>query len=173
MDFSISYLNFVLVSILAVYIWESYLSLRQRKKLKQTNPSQILLNLKLTKKEEFQKSQKYGLDKNTFSFINNLKQNIITCFLLLSTYGYQYQWYIAGQLMFKFIKIKNEENNNNLIIQSLIFVLINNLFSNVIDIPFNLYNAFVIEAKHGFNKQTYAYPCTIHPYPVIHILIYP
>lgn len=169
MDFSVSYLNFVLLSILAIYIWETYLSLRQRKKLQHTTPSKVLLDLKLTTNKDFQKSQAYNLDKNTFNFICNAKDTIITCLLLLSTLGYKYQWYLANECMIKIF------TNNNIIIHSLIFVLINNVFSTIINVPFSMYNVFVIEQNHGFNKQTYVlHPFSIYTHPrTLHtVLVY-
>ena len=40
------------------------------------------------------------------------------------------------------------------IYQSLMFLLIFNLFSTVINLPFSVYGTFVLEEKHGFNQQT-------------------
>ena len=39
------------------------------------------------------------------------------------------------------------------IIQSLVFMLLAMLFSTITDLPWSLYSTFVIEEKHGFNKQ--------------------
>lgn len=39
------------------------------------------------------------------------------------------------------------------ITQSLVFMLLAMLFSTITDLPWSLYSTFVIEEKHGFNKQ--------------------
>ena len=37
---------------------------------------------------------------------------------------------------------------------SMVFVFYYNIFSLVIGIPFSVYSTFVLEERHGFNKQT-------------------
>ena len=43
------------------------------------------------------------------------------------------------------------------IYRSMMFLLIFNLFSTVINLPFSIYGTFVLEEKHGFNQQTAAF----------------
>jgi CAAX prenyl protease N-terminal, five membrane helices len=38
---------------------------------------------------------------------------------------------------------------------TILFVLLNELFESVIGLPWSLYSTFVVEERHGFNKQTY------------------
>ncbi len=38
--------------------------------------------------------------------------------------------------------------------RSLMFVFILNVFNTVTNFPFSVYSTFVLEEKHGFNKQT-------------------
>ena len=38
--------------------------------------------------------------------------------------------------------------------RSMLFVLVFNIFNTVVGLPFSIYHTFVLEAKHGFNKQT-------------------
>jgi len=40
------------------------------------------------------------------------------------------------------------------ITQSILFFIVFNLFSTVINLPFNYYKTFVLEEKFGFNQQT-------------------
>lgn len=37
---------------------------------------------------------------------------------------------------------------------SIVFLAVNSLVDTVIDLPWDMYDTFVIEEKHGFNKQT-------------------
>lgn len=39
---------------------------------------------------------------------------------------------------------------------SLTFMGLNMCFENLVHLPFSLYSQFVVEARHGFNKQTVA-----------------
>ena len=39
------------------------------------------------------------------------------------------------------------------ITQSLVFTVLSSVFSAVVSLPFNVYSTFVIEERHGFNKQ--------------------
>jgi hypothetical protein len=43
---------------------------------------------------------------------------------------------------------------DNEYVVSLVFLGLNMVFENVLHLPFSLYSQFVVEAKHGFNKQT-------------------
>lgn len=64
---------------------------------------------------------------------------------------------------------------------SLIFLTIFILYEMILNLPFELYHTFVIEEKHGFNKQTWKIFFTdklkslllsaIIGYPVVSILI--
>lgn len=68
------------------------------------------------------------------------------------------------------------------ITRSLIFVSIDYVVEYVISLPFDLYNTFVIEEKHGFNKQTIGLfikdqiktilLMIILGYPIISLLLY-
>jgi STE24 endopeptidase len=41
--------------------------------------------------------------------------------------------------------------------RSIAFSLIALAFNNVVGLPFSLYSTFVLEEKHGFNKQTFGF----------------
>lgn len=57
-------------------------------------------------------------------------------------------WDYSARLMGRWGKADNEYW------VSLTFLGINVLFENAVHLPFSLYSQFVVEAKHGFNKQT-------------------
>ena len=134
------YFKFVISATIGIYLWETYLNIRQRGKLQEKAPSKVLLENKLTTKDDYKVSQIYGLDKNSFTlfkdFINLIEQ------ILLIMYGYLY--------LFNFCNKFTE----NIYYQSLLFMILFQLFETIISIPFGYYKNFVLEERHGFNKTT-------------------
>ena len=57
-------------------------------------------------------------------------------------YGMKFFWDLAGEAA-------TDETY-----RSMVFVFYYNIFSLVIGIPFSVYGVFVLEERHGFNKQT-------------------
>lgn len=57
-------------------------------------------------------------------------------------------WDYSTQLAGRWGKADNEY------FVSLTFLGLNTVWENVVHLPFSLYSQFVVEAKHGFNKQT-------------------
>lgn len=45
-------------------------------------------------------------------------------------------------------------SRNDEIYRSMQFVLFFNIFNVVVGLPFSIYSTFILEQKHGFNKQT-------------------
>ncbi|XP_063932541.1 CAAX prenyl protease 1 homolog [Zophobas morio] len=58
-------------------------------------------------------------------------------------------WDYAGHLLFRFSFDSTYE-----ILQSVIFLYVLSSYQLVIEIPWDVYHTFVIEARHGFNRQT-------------------
>ncbi|XP_020618221.1 CAAX prenyl protease 1 homolog [Orbicella faveolata] len=69
--------------------------------------------------------------------------------LILLLGGIPFLWRVSGVLISKFGYTTDYE-----ITQSIAFLLLGMLFSTITDLPWSLYSTFVIEEKHGFNKQT-------------------
>ena len=46
---------------------------------------------------------------------------------------------------------------DNEIVASLIFLTCNTLFDTVLDLPWTFYYTFVVEERHGFNRQVWVY----------------
>ena len=61
---------------------------------------------------------------------------------LMWFYGMKFFWDLAGG-------VATDETY-----RSMVFVFYYNIFSLVIGIPFSVYSTFVLEERHGFNKQT-------------------
>lgn len=44
------------------------------------------------------------------------------------------------------------DTSNEIIVSACVLIIMNTV-STIIDMPFKIYNVFVLEEKHGFNKQ--------------------
>lgn len=140
------FFEFVFGSSWVMYLWLCYLDFRQHQKLKQKErPANIV---DIVDEDKFGKAQAYGLDKSNFAFIKNFVSQIESSAILLLG-GYPYVWAkavkIAGDLGY------SEEHEIKV---SLVFLSLFGLYSTLTTLPFSLYSTFVVEQKHGFNKQT-------------------
>lgn len=98
--------------------------------------------------ETFQKARLYGLDKSYFqnvkSFFSIVTNTCVICF------GWMFNfWTISENLAVMCGFTRDHE-----IVISCFFMVVINIASTVIDLPFSLYYTFILEEKHGFNKQT-------------------
>lgn len=138
----------VLVILWVLYLWEEYLSYRQYRVYKST--VEVPAELKgLLDDETFQKARLYQLDKCHFSFLVGIYSQLETT-IILAFYGLVFLWNASGNILesFGYVGGKHE------IKQTVIFALLGSLISTLLDLPWTIYNTFVIEQRHGFNKQT-------------------
>lgn len=107
-------------------------------------PKELLSQIK----EKFDKSRAYGLDKSRFGFVTSVYGQLeSTAFLLL---GYMpFCWTVSGSLLEHF----NFDPSNE-ILRAAVLTLLTSVRDTVFQLPFSLYSTFVIEERHGFNKQT-------------------
>ncbi|KAG1048910.1 hypothetical protein G6F43_008730 [Rhizopus delemar] len=135
----INYKQYVLWISCLVYIFEQYLSFRQlRLFLIRDRPDELA---DIVTKEEFKKSQAYNLEESYLGFIMSCYKQAEMVFIL------HYDilpllWHFCSQLH------KNE------LVQSALFLIFLKSLLTVTSLPFKLYGTFVIEERHGFNKQT-------------------
>uniref|UniRef100_A0A803NXD6 CAAX prenyl protease 1 homolog n=1 Tax=Cannabis sativa TaxID=3483 RepID=A0A803NXD6_CANSA len=129
-----------------MYFFESYLDLRQHAALKRPVLPKTLEGL--ISQEKFEKSRAYSLDKSHFHFVHEfvtiLMDSAILFFGVLPWF-----WKKSGD--FVVLAGLNAENE---ILHTLAFLAGVMFWSQITDLPFSLYSTFVIEARHGFNKQT-------------------
>jgi STE24 endopeptidase len=92
-------------------------------------------------REEYRRTQLYQRDNDRLSFWSS-SLNLAVILIVI----------IAGG--FAFIDNISRSISGNIIIVSLIFFGIIGLTSDVINIPFSIYDTFVIEKKYGFNTMT-------------------
>lgn len=130
-----------------MYIWETYLSYRQHQVYVNTDdiPSELKDTLD---RKTFEKSRLYQVDRSKFGFISSFYSQIEST-LILCLYGIPYLWAAAGSINESFGLDSSHE-----IKQSITFLLLATVFSTVTSLPWSLYSTFVIEERHGFNKQT-------------------
>ncbi|KAF4386669.1 hypothetical protein F8388_006624 [Cannabis sativa] len=140
------YMEAVVGFMILMYFFESYLDLRQHAALKRPVLPKTLEGL--ISQEKFEKSRAYSLDKSHFHFVHEfvtiLMDSAILFFGVLPWF-----WKKSGD--FVVLAGLNAENE---ILHTLAFLAGVMFWSQITDLPFSLYSTFVIEARHGFNKQT-------------------
>jgi len=128
------------------FLWEAYIGMRQRKIYKMHTKVPVELE-GIQSEETFTKARLYALDRSSFGSIQGLfSQTLSTVLLFLQ--GYKIFWDMAGHTLASWGYTDHE------ILQSLLFTLYSSIFSTIISLPFSVYSTFVIEERHGFNKQT-------------------
>lgn len=143
--------NFILYGVLSFllleYLWELYLSIRQHKIYE--HAVEIPEELReIVNEETYQKARLYGLDKSTFSIVKELF-GIVTTVVIILLNGFVYFWNMGGAL----VSAVGYDPNNE-ILRSAGFMLSMSVFNSIINVPFSVYYTFVLEERHGFNKQT-------------------
>jgi len=129
-----------------IYLWETYLDFRQHIKLcEKERPTKIV---DIVSEEKFEKAQAYGRDKSAFAFfrgaVSMLEGSAILWYGMLP-----FVWNYSTNLLESWGYGKEYE-----ILGSMVFLCVYSLYSTITTLPFSLYSTFVIEEKHGFNKQT-------------------
>ncbi|XP_020261800.1 CAAX prenyl protease 1 homolog [Asparagus officinalis] len=143
---ALPYLEAVLGFMILMYIFETYLDIRQHAALKLPSLPKSLEGV--VSQEKFERSRSYSLDKSHFHFVHEavtiLMDTTILFFGILPWF-----WKKSGELA-----VYMGLNADNEIIHTLSFLAGVMIWSQITDLPFSLYSTFVIEARHGFNKQT-------------------
>ncbi|GIY15811.1 CAAX prenyl protease 1 homolog [Caerostris darwini] len=140
-------LNAIIAFTWAVYVWETYLSFRQYKIFK-TTPSIPPELAGVIDQVTFNKSRLYNLDKSKFSLLSSLYDQLFQTAVLVFG-GIPALWSLSGRCTGYFGYGREHE-----ITQTVMFGLLAALITTFIDLPWNLYSTFVIEERHGFNKET-------------------
>lgn len=99
--------------------------------------------------ETFEKARVYGLDKAQYSVFKGIITDVIIVTLELY-YGFiSYLWQESKQLTERI-----NLNADNEIFISCVFMTVMSVIGIIKEMPFTVYSIFVLEEKHGFNKQT-------------------
>ncbi|EFJ52686.1 hypothetical protein VOLCADRAFT_78672 [Volvox carteri f. nagariensis] len=158
-DAGVPYLHLYVGFTVAVYLFHTYLDVRQLRALRRPSPPEALAGL--FSPELYAKTRAYNLDKWSFSFAHSLYSTVETLALILAGV-LPYVWVFSGNLL----RTAAAHAGPGLwpawlstasgveIAQTVLFVFLLFLGNLVIELPWGLYSTFVIEQRHGFNKQT-------------------
>lgn len=140
----------IFVSILIVswveFLWELYLSLRQHKVYTKTTSIPSALEDAISE-ETFSKSRLYALDKSNYSIFKSIYAMIIgTATLWFFVIFHIWQ---QSKAILALVNITEGEMKISAVFIILMFTL-----NVIISLPLSIYETFVLEEKHGFNKQT-------------------
>nr|XP_018902752.1 PREDICTED: CAAX prenyl protease 1 homolog [Bemisia tabaci] len=128
------------------YLWDLYLSLRQRNvyltHLKRPEILEGILDGK-----DYEKARVYALDKSNFGIIKDGYGLVLNSVIIFCN-GLVYFWN-SGQSMAGVVGLEENE-----LVVSACFMVLMNIFNVITSLPTSIYNTFVLEEKHGFNKQT-------------------
>ncbi|CAK4616590.1 hypothetical protein LEN26_015388 [Aphanomyces euteiches] len=171
------YLEGTLIFVSVMHVFETYLDYRQHQKLHdKTFPEKLRQAIervdeqnqaKATKKDgenktkdesaksllaqtmdKFEKSRLYGLDKSRYSFVHG--NFFLVEGLAMLLLGYMpFMWQCSRHLVDYFGYDRDHE-----ILVSLAFLTLTSVKDMLLSLPFELYSTFVVEERHGFNKQT-------------------
>lgn len=111
-----------------------------------TVPSELQDVMKV---ETFHKARLYGLDKELFGTIKQVLMHFIVATIEIWCGFIGYLWIKSETVAAYFGYSADHE-----ILISCIFMCLTSCLDVVKDIPFKVYHTFVLEEKHGFNKQT-------------------
>ncbi|GAA4828485.1 M48 family metallopeptidase [Algivirga pacifica] len=128
----------IIAIVTAEFLLERILSHLNGRHMKQPLPEKLK---GIYEEDKYEKSQAYAAVKTRFGLWSSLVGYLFTMgMLLFGGYGWVDQ-IISGI-------------TTDITLQALLFFGVITLLSDVISIPFELYNVFVIEEKFGFNKMT-------------------
>ncbi|XP_022017348.1 CAAX prenyl protease 1 homolog isoform X3 [Helianthus annuus] len=131
-----------------MYIFETYLHLRQHAALKLRTLPKTLVGV--ISQETFEKYRAYNIDKSNLRFVKQFVTIIIDSATLL--FGVLPRlWKVKSGDIVESTGLDAE----NEIYQTLAFLACVMYWSQITNLPFSLYSTFVIEERHGFNKQTF------------------
>ncbi|KVH97271.1 CAAX prenyl protease 1 [Cynara cardunculus var. scolymus] len=140
------YMEAVVGFMILMYIFETYLDLRQHTALKLPTLPKTLEGV--ISQEKFEKSRAYSIDKSRFHFVHEFVTIVMDSAILL--FGVlPWFWKRSGYVL-EIVGLDAESE----IYHTLAFLAGVMIWSQITDLPFSLYSTFVIEERHGFNKQT-------------------
>uniref|UniRef100_A0A0N4Z9F4 CAAX prenyl protease n=1 Tax=Parastrongyloides trichosuri TaxID=131310 RepID=A0A0N4Z9F4_PARTI len=128
-----------------IYVWETYLSWRQYQVHLKTEKRPKNVE-GIIEEAEFDKARLYKLDKHRFGFAQSAFSHIVNSLIL---------WFEILPVMWTMsADVNSMIGLSGEMAQSLTFQIGNSLLTFITGLPFSYYDTFVVEQKHGFNKQT-------------------
>jgi len=130
------------------FLWECYIGSRQRTVYK--NNTEVPPELKdFLDLETFTKARLYALEKSQFGAVQGVFSQLIST-LFIWFLGYKVFWGWAEDTL----ESLGMGGPDTEIATSLMFTFYMSLYSTFTSLPFSVYSTFVVEERHGFNKQT-------------------
>ncbi|VDK64231.1 unnamed protein product [Onchocerca ochengi] len=129
----------------SIFLWDLYLSVRQYRVHRDTvkRPDEVD---EIMSEEEYRKARIYRLDKHRFSFVYSIYSQLELMAILIFCLPH-ILWNKSGVINLKF-------GYTSEIAQTVTFILLISVIEYLTSMPWQLYDTFMIEEKHGFNKQT-------------------
>ncbi|XP_031788167.1 CAAX prenyl protease 1 homolog [Nasonia vitripennis] len=131
-----------------IFLWELYLTFRQRRLVqKLAEPPKVLDGL--VEEDVYKKARSYSLDKSTFEIVQDVYSNVINT-IFMTCWGFYFVW-IWGKYLVEYVGL--DPKNEIYVTAGCITVM--RIYSTILcDLPFTVYDTFVLEQKHNFNNQT-------------------
>lgn len=145
------YKTIVILIIILKDLFDLYLNYRQYKRVKENRPiPKELISIGLDQKKH-EESNKYSKAKLEYKIVSNLFQNTLDLLLLYFNF-YPLEYNISKSLC-KYIPLIhfNPENEYGPLNA---FIILEVIRAEIISLPFETYETFVLEEKFGFNKTT-------------------
>lgn len=137
----------ILVALWILFFWKLYLSLRQK--------ALVLRLVELPRevqglmtKEVYDKARAYSLDKLNFGIFEDAYSEIFNTVFLL-TMCHRRFWIASIRLVSYF----GFDESNEILLSGVCMFIITVVYD-MVYLPLNIYSTFVVEQKHGFNKET-------------------
>ncbi|CAK0780161.1 hypothetical protein CVIRNUC_004953 [Coccomyxa viridis] len=146
----VPWLKLVVAFSILVYTLHTYLDIRQLKAIRRTKPPAVLADSYPL--SEYRKTQAYNVDKWWFSTVAGAIQQVLEVVLLINLY-LPWLWDRADAVTWFLARHIGWFHHNEIWV-SVMFNLLDGAKDLVLGLPFGLYGTFVVEQKHGFNKQT-------------------
>ncbi|KAJ2700635.1 zinc metalloprotease [Coemansia sp. IMI 203386] len=144
---SLPYKECVLVFSWAIYLWEAKLDIRQRDRLHEVRRPAAIASF--IPRQAYLEANAYGLDKSSLSLVKNAITQIQTTVIILYDLT-PWLWYTVVDAVEDYTGYSPEYE----ITHSVVYFIVVMLVTTALSLPFDLYSTFVVEKKHGFNKQT-------------------
>ncbi|KAJ1957805.1 zinc metalloprotease, partial [Dipsacomyces acuminosporus] len=146
---SLPYKNCVLFFSWAIYLWEANLDIRQRDRLHEVRRPLAISSF--VSRQAYLETNAYGLDKSSLELVKNAIGQVQTT-LIIYYDAIPWLWNVIGHALETYAGLDSGYE----IVHSVAFFVVSTLIATVLGLPFDLYSTFVVEKKHGFNKQTYS-----------------
>ncbi|XP_033189155.1 CAAX prenyl protease 1 homolog [Bombus vancouverensis nearcticus] len=141
----------ILYEILAVswllLLWRYYLNLRQRDLMMRLTDLPKSVEGLMTK-DVYKKAHSYLLDRLKFNDFESIFSELCTAVYLLNLCYYRF-WLWSIDI----VKYCGFDDQNEILLSGVCMFIINVIYD-IIILPFKIYSTFVVEQKHGFNKET-------------------